>query len=97
MLGDLNSGRAFDTGCQCVLQDGTSPTVPFTSPRCTCAVSDSVAVVVMYMYMYDVQCIMYMYVTVPMAVHVNIITFVLTVLHIQLFLINLCRYKHYTT
>ena len=40
VLGDLNSGRAFDTGCQCVLQD-TSPSRPvlMTPPRCACTVS----------------------------------------------------------
>jgi phosphatidylinositol 4-kinase len=38
VLGDLNSGRAFDTGCQCVLQDSpASRPVLLVPPRCSCS------------------------------------------------------------
>ena len=36
--GDLHSGRAFDSGCQCVLDRSNS--FLMTPPRCTCSVSD---------------------------------------------------------
>ena len=39
-LGNLNSGRAFDTGCKCVLQE--KKLVLLTPPRCTCQVSEEV-------------------------------------------------------
>ena len=41
VLGDLNSGRAFDSGCQCVLQDTPTASRPvlLTPPRCSCSVS----------------------------------------------------------
>ena len=55
VLGDLNSGRAFDTGCQCVLQDATTCPVLLTPPRCSCAVSKSSA----YIHVYTCTCTLY--------------------------------------